>query len=425
MRRLMHEIKARSPQAGFVLWTNGTAFGGFAPAAVDECLQHPYPFAIEDLKVFDQIVISNYHGRDLSALFAADLSSHIVVLDPQLDQRRHPKRKLTLQRCLVPYKELIFDAWGRAHMCCYDWRAEIEIGSLQEQPFGEILARWSELRKRITAPLKPGAPSICLCCPFSTPLVARLIPELARQIEAEDQAEQQPSAAERPVVVGVAYRIPEKRVREHIEWNDALYREFGIALYLVVESLYEGLPGYVRQLVFPEPLKVFNLARTKNYGIAAAIFDGADLVVSTDIDIAFDHAVLKRMIHSRPDEAIVPIYVMAQTFEARQETRDCAPGATGTISMWAEAWRYLSYDERCEGYGAEDGIMIQDIREAGLRIDRWHGHPIYHIAHRPGTCQIEHAGRNDHWNEKFNPYNLAANREYLEERLQEEAEPCE
>lgn len=105
---------------------------------------------------------------------------------------------------------------------------------------------------------------------------------------------------------------------------------------------------------------------------------------------------------------------MASDYEHRATVYVDAPRATGTIAMRAAGWRTVRYDERCEGYGAADAIILRAIERAGVQIVDWQ-RVVYHVAHQPGTPQKEFAGRQDHWGRGagFNPENFAANRRYF------------
>jgi hypothetical protein len=218
----------------------------------------------------------------------------------------------------------------------------------------------------------------------------------------------------------VAYRIPELRIADHFRWNDALYRQGRTTVYVVSDRRCPG-PGYARWIVFPEadlPLRngrrVFSLTATKNRGIDAALADGCQVLVVTDIDMAFPDPTWHRMTGCRRGEAIVPVYVLAPAFDSRVTCTAAAedPGCEGTVAMTAADWRRVRFDERCIGYGADDGILHKAIARAGIRHDRQFR--VYHIAHTPvaADSRVPGHGRGDCWNraDGFNPDNFAENR---------------
>ncbi len=209
----------------------------------------------------------------------------------------------------------------------------------------------------------------------------------------------------RVAVVFVSYlKVPESRLLEHFDWNGTIYEEYGDQLRVyAVSDIERSLPDYAETVVFPiERLPVvagqtrFSLTMTKNAGIAKAIQDGAEVIISTDVDIAFDPAsfevvsMASRMLSS----AVIPIYRMAPSYAERASGR-LDKGCTGTVSMTSGAWNSAKedvskqhrdakgpYDERCVAYGADDGIILQAIERIGLGVVR--NCEVAHIAHVPG-----------------------------------------
>ena len=84
-------------------------------------------------------------------------------------------------------------------------------------------------------------------------------------------------------------------------------------------------------------------------------------------------------------------------------------------ALWAKNWERIAWDERSVGYGADDGIMLCDIRAAGLRMNR--DADIYHVEHpgatfepnKPGTGRRGCYGR-DRDGDGFNFDNFEENR---------------
>ncbi len=217
-----------------------------------------------------------------------------------------------------------------------------------------------------------------------------------------------------PAVVFVHYGpVPDERLADHWRWNDAAYRAEGVRVYVVADRPHAA-PDYAEVLTYPKRLHVFNLAATKNYGIRTAIErDGRSPVVATDVDIAFPPDVLADLVRVGVRAAAVPLYRMASSYETRDIEWVDAPRATGTVAMDALDWWRVHYHEGCEGYGCDDGILLEAIARDGIRIDR-SGH-VDHIAHAAGTPQREFdrkTPRIDHWGraEGFNPENFRRNR---------------
>jgi hypothetical protein len=145
-------IQMKVPKARFLLWTNGMLIP-----------ENPGQYSI-----FDQIVISGYNeesarGRD--RLNAAGLKCRYVP-DAQLDNRLQtlePRDKSA--SCMRPFLEMIFDAYGNTHLCCYDWRGQGTTGNLFTTSIDDLAAKWREsLPKIVGEKMTPDAPKVCLNC---------------------------------------------------------------------------------------------------------------------------------------------------------------------------------------------------------------------------------------------------------------------
>lgn len=229
----------------------------------------------------------------------------------------------------------------------------------------------------------------------------------------------------RIAVVFVSYRLPESRLREHFEWNHEIYKGYGDRLRVyVVSDVEHSLPDYAETVVFPgERLphiggqRRFSLCKTKNAGIAKAIEDGTNDIVCTDVDIAFafDRRGGLGLWGLDDQRAHIPVYRMAESYAAR-ESGQLDHGCTGTVTMTAANWRRIRYDERCVGYGADDGILLRDIQRAGLEVIR--DCEVAHIAHVAGDGQrTPGSGSSTCWNraDGFNFDNFQANRRLHDE----------
>ena len=212
-------------------------------------------------------------------------------------------------------------------------------------------------------------------------------------------------------VVFASYRLPAERLHDHFKWNAAVYGN-QVRVY-VVSDVEHDLPSYAETIIIPEDRlpqvngkPVFSLSLTKNAGIAKAIADGADMIVSTDVDISFD---IPAWCVPPQGAAVIPIYRMAESHETRADGR-LDHGCTGTVIMAAEHWRTIQYDERLYGYGKEDGALCQSIMQGGLDIVRTS--EVAHIAHCSGDSQRTPGhGSDTCWNRAsgFNPNRFRAN----------------
>lgn len=191
-------------------------------------------------------------------------------------------------------------------------------------------------------------------------------------------------------VTFVSYlKVPEERLQDHFHWNQEAYEQFGDRLRVyVVSDINHTLPAYAENIVYPldrlpmiEGQRRFSLTQTKNFGITKAMKNGADIVICTDVDIAFEPDTLQLMFTLSDAVASIPLYRMAPSFEQRKKGH-IDQGCTGTVGLTAANWRRVRYEERCVGYGADDGILLRDIQRAGIHIAR--DHEVTHIAHVPG-----------------------------------------
>lgn len=232
----------------------------------------------------------------------------------------------------------------------------------------------------------------------------------------------------RMAIVFVSYRIPTARLHDHFRWNGRIYEAYGDQLRVyVVSDVEHELADYAETVVFPESaLPVmggqvrFSLCKTKNAGIAKAIQDGTNVIVSTDVDVAFDWGslALTSAIGRVPADsaAVVPVYRMAPSYEERTAGR-LDHGCTGTVGMTANNWRRIKYDERCIGYGADDGILLRDIELAGLKVIR--DCEVAHIAHVQGDgSRTPGSGSDTCWGraDGFNFDNFHRNRQLHQAR---------
>lgn len=220
-------------------------------------------------------------------------------------------------------------------------------------------------------------------------------------------------------IVFPAYlKIPEERILNHFCWNEGVYASNDIRVYVVAEREYDWLPEYGEVVLFPiEDLPIvdnqprFSIAKTKNRGNAKAIADGCDVILCTDVDIVFSPEEVAKYATMSDQEAYVPWYEMVESNLAKGRFDK---GCTGTIAMTAENWRRISYDERCVGYGSDDGIMLKHIEMAGLKIKR--EGVVKHVAHVPGDSYREPgSGTATCWGREdgFNFDNFKNNRQYL------------
>lgn len=152
MFALMDAIRARVPEARFILWTNGTLIP-------EMCWRYGQ---------FSQIMVSNYgeeSARGIARLKTAGIECFELPadLDDRLEKRDPPDN--AQEPCLRPFVELAFDAYGSAHLCCYDWRGEFLLGNLHQQSFQTIAEAWRTAARKIAGEtMADDAPEVCRRC---------------------------------------------------------------------------------------------------------------------------------------------------------------------------------------------------------------------------------------------------------------------
>lgn len=175
LKGLLPKIKASTPQAEFILWTNGTLIDAVVSPS--------------ELSAFSSIWISNYIGADW--FWIKEHVKDVHVVSGQLDDRKTTGRE-NLERCLRPYNELIIDAYGNAHLCCADWKGECDLGNVHKDGFECVVAKFAGVRKLVSeSPLPQSAPAICKTCNVKQGNVGTLVKPVASLINGAIQVSQQ------------------------------------------------------------------------------------------------------------------------------------------------------------------------------------------------------------------------------------------
>lgn len=441
MFRLMVAIKATVPRARFCLWTNGTLVPG-------DCSR---------FGAFEQIHVTDYTNdghppKNLDALRNACRS--VSVHSGHLDGRLIGLGGDSDRCCRRIFTEFIVDHFGNVHPCCYDWRGLASPGNIFTAGLDKCVQRWRLLRASIAGErMTFDAPAACRKCQLRTASLTGFVPKVklaaSRWKPADDLPPSKTPNAGRPAVVFVFYRnpdsknpIPLQRLADHFDWNDDFYADAGCRVFVVTDSLYD-VPPYAECLVYPHPMPmrggkpVFSLTRTKNHGIQAALDRGYDPIVVSDVDMAYTPSCWRQLLSVDSGSASIPVYWMAPDFDHRNDLCPVHPlteehavvchkshqdhGATGTISMTAHNWRRVKWDDRCIGYGADDGIIQRSIVRARITKIGRPGMPtcvpIFHIAHVASAPQVNfshgHFVRQDAWDSDFNPVNFKENQRYF------------
>jgi hypothetical protein len=439
MFRLMAYIKEQSPQARFLLWTNGTL-------VPPDCSQ----FA-----AFDQIHVTDYRQFGHAPKFVERLSrvcGAVHVHPGRLDQRLAGLGPEDSRPCVRPFTEFVVDYYGNVHLCCYDWRGLASPGNVFTTPLDKIFQRWAKIREAVSRnAMLPIAPEACRRCAMRCGGITSFDVGAKQRAEAWRVGEliDKPVAnGGKSAVVFVFYRgpnskMPVQRLVDHFEWNHNYYAESGTKVLVVTDQPHQ-VPDYAECLIYPDPMPlrngkpVFSHARTKNFGIRHALAAGFCPIIVTDLDMAYTPECWQQLLAVDNRQASVPLCWMAPDFNLRNSRCMVHPtteehvsncrcshqdyGATGTIGMTADNWRKVRFDDRCVGYGADDGIILASIRKSGVEIigrpETPTMAPIYHIAHNASVPQVNFSGgrfvRRDMWDSEFNPVNFAENRRYFQ-----------
>jgi hypothetical protein len=154
MFNLMGRIQKVVPQAKFLLWTNGTLI----------------PENCEHFRAFDQIIVTEYDAastRGINYLLAKNINVGVIE-NPKFDDRLYNiglKTPEPTHPCHVPLKELNIDNYGNGHICCYDWKGEVNLGNLFTDGFSIIAQNWHKTIQAVTGQkMLDNAPELCKMC---------------------------------------------------------------------------------------------------------------------------------------------------------------------------------------------------------------------------------------------------------------------
>jgi len=161
--RLVDAVRVVAPEVKFMLLTNGTLL----------------PADLTPFKVFDWIGVTDYgheqtpNPERLLALYDTVGMGHytpeprgVFVHTAKLDRRM---RGLGVDRsdapCVYPFKDLTIDFYGNAHLCCFDWRGQANLGNVLLDSIPVVLKRWEAVMRSISGQkMTPDAPESCRRC---------------------------------------------------------------------------------------------------------------------------------------------------------------------------------------------------------------------------------------------------------------------
>lgn len=149
--RLIEKIRDIKQDSKFFLNTNGNFIKKY----------------LDKMHLFKTINISNYDRKDWSWLKEhLNKNCQLRILDYGLDARKQNfKNYKTLTPCYRSYKEFIIDYYGNVHLCCMDWKGNVNLGNIHTKDIMDIYYEFIRLRKLISSnPMNDNSPDICKRC---------------------------------------------------------------------------------------------------------------------------------------------------------------------------------------------------------------------------------------------------------------------
>ena len=188
-------------------------------------------------------------------------------------------------------------------------------------------------------------------------------------------------------IVVAAYKIPLERINTFFSWNQAVFLEKKVRVFLVTDAVYIDTPAGVTQLVYPEELKTMSQAKLHNFGVRHAISLGHKLITRTDIDILFSPQVLNQIKNTvSPNKGLICITANIDKPEAMDYSLwDSIPkrytGLGGCVSFHASVWQRLCGEsERLVGWGAVDYDLCHRASRI-IPVEKSTASPVYHLNH--------------------------------------------
>jgi len=182
--------------------------------------------------------------------------------------------------------------------------------------------------------------------------------------------------------VVTAYQIPKRLVENYIIAND--FQNQDVRLYIVVKK---GdiipAPPHITVIEIPKQ-KIFNIGKTANVGIRRAIFDGADIILKTDIDNVISAGVFEQIKQTTVKKGFCyRNWNIASLRDLDNPILD--PKTMGSICLHKDTWNALrGYNELLEGYGYDDAHIFKRALISGLDIKVFFDPIMYHITHASG-----------------------------------------
>lgn len=183
-------------------------------------------------------------------------------------------------------------------------------------------------------------------------------------------------------VVVTAYRLPESKIHQFIEWNQVVFKMNDVHVLVVAEREVEL--NYGTCLVYPKKPHQLSLPRLNNYGIKRA----EGIVIKTDLDIIFSEQIIKHI--KRVVKNNYAFIGLCANIDNLSEINDKDWqhfekrfwGWGACFAMTRHDWGMLhGYNEKIWGWGDDDHEMVARLRDKlGLSLCSYY--PLFHMNHK-------------------------------------------
>lgn len=164
----MIEIMKALPEAKFSLMTNGMFLD-----ETPECgwiISHCKDVVVT---VYEQ---TNVGIVDLLCIRYEQMRKWAGGLDDRINENIIPVYRSDITHCGRPNFDLTIDYYGNGHICCGDWRGEINIGNIKTDCYEKFLSKWNIIRNELSKPINEinykDLPRVCKLCFARTPHVS-------------------------------------------------------------------------------------------------------------------------------------------------------------------------------------------------------------------------------------------------------------
>jgi len=172
---IAEQVLDQVPRGKFSLWTNGL----YLDRVTDDFL-----------KRFVHVMVTIYPETPIDQLERVMNHTNVTFQRANLDGRYReditPRFNPAVTKCNRLDWELIVDYYGQGHICCGDWRGEIEIGNIQIDRLETFFDKWIYEKRRLErvlfnitpASFEKGSdveiPDVCKLCLTRSPYISQV-----------------------------------------------------------------------------------------------------------------------------------------------------------------------------------------------------------------------------------------------------------